>query len=78
MNSGNEISQDRPRRPELLLQIAAPAMIVGLLSLASYLWWGFGVWTFGIGILIGTPLVTSAIVLYLWAVIRDLRSRGLL
>lgn len=51
-------------------------MIIGLLSVASYLWWGFGIWTFGLGVLLGVPLVTTAMVLYVWVVMRNLRHQG--
>lgn len=78
MNSGDTTSRDWSPPTEPRLQIAVCCMVAGLLCFLFYLWWSFGVWTFGIGILLGIPLVVLAITLYLWAVIRDLRRQGLL
>ena len=52
--------------------------IVGLLCVTCYLWQGFGVWSFGIGILLGVPILIIGMGLYLVAVLRDLRRHGIL
>ncbi len=62
-------------------RVLRPAMIytiVGLLCVTCYLWQGFGVWSFGIGILLGVPILIIGMGLYLVAVLRDLRRHGIL
>jgi hypothetical protein len=65
---------DNPR----LLRLAIGCTIVGLLCVTCYLWHGFGVWSFGVGILFGIPTLVVGMGLYLVAVIRDLRRQGIL
>lgn len=62
----------------LLLRLASSCTSVGLLCVAFYLWQGFNVWSFGVGILFGIPILVVGIVLYLLAVTCDLRKRGIL
>ncbi len=57
---------------------AISCTIVGLLCVTFYLWQGFGVWSFGIGILFGIPILVVGMGLYLLVVIRDLRRHGIL
>lgn len=61
-----------------LLSPAIGCTIVGLLCVTFYLWQGFGVWSFGVGILFGIPTLVVGMGLYLVAVIRDLRRHGIL
>lgn len=67
-----------PSHNTLLLRLARHCTSAGLLGVAFYLWQGFGVWSFGVGILFGFPVLVVGIALYLLAVIRDLRQRGIL
>ena len=62
----------------LLLRLARHCTSVGLLGVAFYLWQRFSVWSFGVGILFGFPVLVVGILLYLLAVVRDLRQRGIL
>jgi len=40
-----------------------------------FLWYGFGAWTMGLGTFIGIPLLGLAVLLYLSAVVADLKRR---
>jgi uncharacterized membrane protein len=60
------------------LRLAIGCTIVGLLCVIFYLWRGFGVWSFGIGILVGIPMLVVGMGLYVAAVMRDLRRHGIL
>jgi hypothetical protein len=64
--------------PLPLLRPVIGCTIVGLLCVTFYLWQGFGVWSFGIGILVGIPMLVVGMGLYVVAVIRDLRRRDIL
>jgi hypothetical protein len=61
-----------------LLRPAIGCTTVGLLCVAFYLWQGFSVWSFGVGILFGIPTLVVGMGLYLLAVIHDLRRHGIL
>lgn len=71
-------SSEQSDNSQLLLRLAIGCTIVGLLCVTLYLWQGFGVWSFGIGILFGIPILVVGMGLYLLAVIRDLRRHGIL
>lgn len=60
------------------MRLARHCTSIGLLCVAFYLWQGFDVWSFGVGILFGIPILVVGVGLYLVAVIRDLRQRGIL
>ena len=51
--------------------------MVGLLCALLFLWRGFTVWSLGVGIFLGSPLLLVAMVLYVIVVARDLRRHGL-
>jgi len=51
--------------------------MVGLLCALLFLWRGFTVWSLGVGIFLGSPLLLVAMVLYVIAVARNLRRHGL-
>ncbi len=52
--------------------------LLGLLCTTSFLFTGFRSWSVGVGVFLGAPTLLSALVLYIYAVIRDLRNRGAL
>ena len=60
------------------LRPAIGCTIVGLLCVMFYLWIGFSVWSFGIGILFGIPTLVVGMGLSLVAVIQDLRRHRIL
>jgi hypothetical protein len=59
-----------------LVRWAVMLALGGLCCLSVFLWQEFSVWSVGVGIVVGLPLTTSAIVLYGFAVIRELQRRG--
>ena len=61
-----------------LVRIAVVCALIGLLSVLLFLWSGFAPWSVGVGLFFGAPLLIAAVVLYLIAVVRDLRQRGVL
>lgn len=60
---------------ERQLTLAIYAAIVGLACVLLFLWYGFGAWTMGLGTFIGIPLLGLAVLLYLSAVVADLKRR---
>jgi hypothetical protein len=52
--------------------------IAGLFCVLLFLWYGFGAWTVGLGTFVGIPLLVLAVLLYITAVITDLKTRGAL
>lgn len=71
-----------PRQPSVWVQrqlaLAVECAIAGLVCVLLFLWYGFGAWTMGLGTFIGIPLLGLAILLYLSAVLTELRKRGAL
>lgn len=60
------------------LIVAVDCAIAGLLCVLLFLWYGFGAWTMGLGTFVGIPLLVLAVLLYITAVITDLKTRGAL
>ena len=69
-------TQEHPDRSKLVRRTVECAL-VGLLCVLLFLWSGFTPWSMGLGIMFGVPLLILAMVLYLIAVVRDLRQHGL-
>ncbi len=61
-----------------LIHIAVILAIAGMLSVSAALVFGFGPITVGLSMFMGAPLLSLAILLYIVAVIRDLRNQGIL
>lgn len=62
----------------ILVRIAVVCALIGLFCVWLFLWIGFAPWSVGLGVFLGTPLLVAAVVLYVIAVMRDLRQRGVL
>ncbi len=62
----------------ILVRIAVVCALIGLLCVWLFLWIGFAPWSVGLGVFLGAPLLVAAVVLYIIAVMRDLRQRGAL
>jgi len=62
----------------ILVRIAVVCALIGLFSISLFLWFGFAAWSAGVGIFFGTPLLVVAMILYIIAVVRDLRQQGVL
>lgn len=61
--------------PNRLVRSAVVVGLAGLLCVLLFLVFGFEAWSVGIGVFLGFPLLMAAVVLYVIAVIRDLRTR---
>ena len=60
------------------LSLAVNCAIAGLACVLLFLWNGFGAWTIGLGTFVGMPLLMLAVLLYIGAVVTDLKTRGAL
>jgi len=71
---------DSQKHPESrrLMRLAVLSAIAGLGCILVYLSRGFSPWTFGVGILLGVPLLLVSMLLFVVQVLRDLRQRGAL
>lgn len=70
--------QTESSRVSTLVHVAVVCTLIGLLCVVLFLWGGFAAWSVGLGVFLGTPLLLIAVVLYVVAVFRDLRQRGIL
>ncbi len=61
-----------------LIRVAVLVCLIGLACNLVFLLFGFQAWTIGIGIMVGWPILFTAVVLYLIAVYRDLIKRRIL
>jgi len=57
---------------------AVDCALAGLVCVLLFLWYGFGAWTMGLGTFVGIPLLILAVLLYISAVVTDLKKRGAL
>lgn len=58
-----------------LVRAAVIFALVGLVCVLIFLWRGFQSWSVGVGIFLGAPVLTVSMVLYVTAVVIDLRQR---
>jgi uncharacterized membrane protein YgaE (UPF0421/DUF939 family) len=68
---------DEPPQISTLIRVAVACAVVGLLCALLFLWNGFTPWSLTVGIMLGSPFLLIAIILYGIAVARDLRQHGL-
>ncbi len=61
-----------------LIRVAVLLCLIGLACNLVFLLFGFQAWTVGIGLMVGWPILFTAVVLYLIAVYRDLIKRRIL
>ncbi|MFQ5931719.1 MAG: hypothetical protein ACE5MM_04890 [Nitrospiraceae bacterium] len=61
-----------------LIRVAVLVCLIGLACNLVFLLFGFQAWTIGIGLMVGWPILFTAVVLYLIAVYRDLIKRRIL
>lgn len=61
-----------------LIRVAVLLCLIGLACNLVFLLFGFQAWTIGIGLMVGWPILFTAVVLYLIAVYRDLIKRRIL
>jgi uncharacterized membrane protein YgaE (UPF0421/DUF939 family) len=60
-----------------LIRVAVACALVGLLCALLFLWSGFTPWSLTVGIMLGSPLLLVAILLFVIAVARYLQKDGL-
>ena len=65
-------------RSNALVRVSVLCALTGLVCVVVFLWHGFAAWTLGVGVYLGFPLLLAAALLYLLAVLRDLRRLGAL
>jgi hypothetical protein len=58
------------------LTLAVYSALAGLVCVLLFLWYGFGAWTMGLGTFVGIPLLGLAVLLYVGAVVTELKQRG--
>lgn len=56
-----------------LIRLSVIAGCIGLFCILLFLITGFEAWSVGVGIFLGFPILLAALVLYIVAVIRDLK-----
>ncbi len=61
-----------------LIRLSVVFGLLGLCCVFLFLLFGFKAWSVGIGIFLGLPLLIAGIVLYIIAVIRDLRKHDVI
>jgi len=72
------INSEKSSKSDSLLRTAVLCGLVGLLCVLLFLWRGFTAWSIGLGMFFGVPVLVVALILYIIAVVRDLRERGAL
>ena len=79
------MDSDKPKAPYQTspwvtrqLMLAVKCAIVGLACILLFLWNEFGAWTIGLGTFVGIPLLGVAVLLYIGAVVTDLKTRNAL
>ncbi|MEL7450583.1 MAG: hypothetical protein AAFN78_15325 [Pseudomonadota bacterium] len=61
-----------------VISLASIMVVAGLICVMIFLIKGFGAVSMGLGMFIGMPVVGAGVLLYLAAVVQDLRRRGAL
>ncbi|MEX0929654.1 MAG: hypothetical protein WD266_09625 [Balneolales bacterium] len=70
--------ENKPHRIDKLIRTAVIITMTGMVMVLLFLIAGFQAWSVGIGIFMGMPLMTLGIILYIIAVIRDLKFHRVL
>jgi membrane protein YdbS with pleckstrin-like domain len=68
----------QPVKIDKLIRIAVILVMAGMLMVLLFLITGFQAWSVGIGVFLGMPVMLAGVVLYVYAVLRDLRQRKVL
>ena len=68
----------QPAKIDNLIRIAVVLVITGMLLVLLFLIAGFQAWSVGLGVFLGMPVMLTGVVLYIYAVIRDLRQSKIL
>lgn len=74
------MSKESAKNQEIdkLVRTAVILAMTGMLLVLLFLIAGFRAWSVGLGVFLGMPLMLGGVILYVFAVIRDLRYRRVL
>lgn len=61
-----------------LIRISVLIGCVGLMCILLFLIYGFQAWSVGVGIFLGFPILLLAVVIYIIAVVRDLKKHDVI
>lgn len=61
-----------------LIRLSVITGCLGLLCVLLFLLFGFQAWSVGIGIFLGFPILLMAVVIYIIAVVRDLKKHDVI
>ena len=75
MATTSAASDSSAAKPDRLVRTATLFALAGFFCILLFLIFGFKAWSVGVGVFLGFPLLIVAVVLYVLAVIRDLRHR---
>ncbi len=68
----------KAEKVDVLVRTAVVCGIIGMLLVLLFLIVGFQAWSVGLGMFVGMPVLMLGILLYIIAVIRDLKYRNVL
>lgn len=71
-------NKKKPKEIDKLVRTAILLVVTGMLLVLIFLIVGFEAWSVGLGVFLGMPVMIAGVVLYVIAVIRDLRYRKVL
>jgi len=71
-NSTSDLKVDK------LVRIAIISTMAGMIFVLLFLIFGFRAWTVGLGVFIGMPVMFFGVLLYVVAVLRDLKNKRVL
>lgn len=66
------------KKIDKLIRLAVIFGVIGLCCIFVFLLYGFKAWSVGIGIFLGMPILLTGIVLYVIAVVRDLKKHDVI
>lgn len=68
----------QPAKIDKLIRVAVVLAMSGMLLVLMFLIAGFQAWSVGLGVFLGMPVMLAGVILYIYAVIRDLRESRVL
>lgn len=68
----------RKKSVNKLIRISVLIGCVGLMCILLFLIYGFQAWSVGVGIFLGFPILLLAVVIYIIAVVRDLKKHDVI
>jgi len=73
----SEIAEE-PKQINQLIRTSVILVMAGMVLVLLFLITGFQAWSVGLGVFLGMPVMLAGVVLYIYAVIRDLRQSKIL